>query len=239
MAVLYEHPPARAPYVPYSDGLGKSHEGLATVRSPVGVNSLPVRLPAARPDSESIEQAPLLQGDPFHLKTPFWTQKEWFPELQSLAVAPPVPLPLRRELLRQPHFHHLHQNSPCFAFMRGDFPAINLPFRSLQKTQLSLCRRQSSRRLYQHRWECYRSWCTSRGHSVSSSAVAEIAKFLCFLGLDKHLSISVIRGYHSAITAIFKFHLPKLLDNCVMGPHSVFWVTAPSPSQLSSVLGLG
>ena len=46
------------------------------------------------------------------LIAPFWPQKEWFPELQSLAVAPPVPLSLRRDLLRQPHFYRLHQNLP-------------------------------------------------------------------------------------------------------------------------------
>ena len=41
MAVRYEHTPAWSPYVPYSDGLRKSYEGLAAVRSPVGVSSLP------------------------------------------------------------------------------------------------------------------------------------------------------------------------------------------------------
>ena len=45
-----------------------------------------------------------------------WPQKEWFPELLSFAVAPPVPLPTRRELLRQPHFHRLHQNLPVLNF---------------------------------------------------------------------------------------------------------------------------
>ena len=41
MAVCYEHPPARAPYVPYLDGLGNSREGPAAVRLPVGISSLP------------------------------------------------------------------------------------------------------------------------------------------------------------------------------------------------------
>ena len=40
VAVCYKHPPAWAPYAPYSDGLGKSREGPAAVRSPVGVSSL-------------------------------------------------------------------------------------------------------------------------------------------------------------------------------------------------------
>ena len=44
------------------------------------------------------------------LIAPFWPQKEWFLELLSLSVATPVPLPSQRDLLRQPHFHCLHQN---------------------------------------------------------------------------------------------------------------------------------
>ena len=83
-------------------------------------------------------------------------------------------------------------------------------------TQLSLCHRQSSRYLYQRHWECYRSCCTSRGHSVSSPTVAKIAEFLCFLRLDKHLSISAIKGYHSTLIAVFKFRVPELVDSYVL-----------------------
>ena len=41
VALRYEHPPAQAPYAPYSDGLGKTPEGTAAVRLPVGISSLP------------------------------------------------------------------------------------------------------------------------------------------------------------------------------------------------------
>ena len=50
------------------------------------------------------------KGTLLTLIAPFWPQKEWFPELLSLSVAPPVPLPLRRDLLKQPHFHCLHHS---------------------------------------------------------------------------------------------------------------------------------
>ena len=50
------------------------------------------------------------RGTYLTLVAPYWPQKEWFPVLQSLAVALPVVLPTRRDLLRQPHFHRLHQN---------------------------------------------------------------------------------------------------------------------------------
>ena len=40
----------------------------------------------------------------------FWSQKEWSPDLLNLSMAPSVTLPYRTGLLKQPHFHHLHQN---------------------------------------------------------------------------------------------------------------------------------
>ena len=42
------------------------------------------------------------------LVAPFWPQKEWFPDLLDLAVEPPLRLPERSDLLRQPHFHRFH-----------------------------------------------------------------------------------------------------------------------------------
>ena len=50
------------------------------------------------------------------LIAPFWPQKEWFPELLSLSMALPVALPSRWDLLRQPHFHRLHQNLHVLLF---------------------------------------------------------------------------------------------------------------------------
>ena len=42
------------------------------------------------------------------LIAPFWPQKEWFPDLLEASVAPPRRLPLRRDLLTQPHIHRFH-----------------------------------------------------------------------------------------------------------------------------------
>ena len=44
------------------------------------------------------------------LFAPLWIQKEWFPDLLEFLVEPPIRLPLRRDLLRQPHFHRFHLN---------------------------------------------------------------------------------------------------------------------------------
>ena len=48
------------------------------------------------------------QGTSLILIAPFWPQKEWFPDLIQALVDIPRRLPLRRDLLRQPHFHRFH-----------------------------------------------------------------------------------------------------------------------------------
>ena len=83
-------------------------------------------------------------------------------------------------------------------------------------TQISFCRRQSTRCLYQHRWECYRAWCSRQGHSVSSPSVPKIADFFMFLCMEKHLSVAAVKGYRSTLVSVFKFRLPKLIDSFVL-----------------------
>ena len=46
------------------------------------------------------------------LIAPFWPQKEWFPDLLESLVEPPLRLPERRDLLKQPHFHRFHLGLP-------------------------------------------------------------------------------------------------------------------------------
>ena len=82
--------------------------------------------------------------------------------------------------------------------------------------QLPFCRHQSTRRLYQHRWECYRGWYSRREHSVSSPSVPKIADFLMYLRLEKHLSVAAIKGYHSPLVSVSKFRLPELLDSFIL-----------------------
>ena len=44
------------------------------------------------------------------LVAPFWPQHHWFSDLLELLLEIPLFLPRRRDHLRQPHFHHFHQN---------------------------------------------------------------------------------------------------------------------------------
>ena len=50
------------------------------------------------------------KGTLLTLVAPLWPQMEWLLQLRSPLVAPPATLPLRADLLRQPHVHRLHQN---------------------------------------------------------------------------------------------------------------------------------
>ena len=59
--------------------------------------------------------------------------------------------------------------------------------------QLGLARRQSTRRLYQHRWTVFREWCRKRGHSISRPSIPKVADFLLFLFKKRGLSVSSIR----------------------------------------------
>ena len=44
------------------------------------------------------------------LIAPFWPAREWLPDLLALLSEPPVPLPLRWDLPRQPHIRKFHQH---------------------------------------------------------------------------------------------------------------------------------
>ena len=89
-------------------------------------------------------------------------------------------------------------------------------FSSAVAVQSSLARRPSSRALYQHQWSVYRSWCRDQGHSVSRPTLAKIADFLYWLRFTKGLSVSSLRGYRSALSVVFRFHLPSLSSDPVL-----------------------
>ena len=94
------------------------------------------------------------RGTELTLIAPYWPQKEWFPDLLSLSIVPLVVLLRWRDLL-------CTKISMCFSFMPGDCPAICQACRFIQRGgSAAFCRRDSSHRLHQHRWDCYRRWCS-------------------------------------------------------------------------------
>ena len=158
------------------------------------------------------------RGTELTLVAPYWSQRAWFPDLLHLSLAPLVALPLRPDLLRLPRSRSLYQGLPRLRlhawrlrrFMRA------AGFSSTVASQAFLSRRPSSRKAYQLKWQVYRSWCHSHGHSVSRPSLAKVADFLCWLRSSKGLSVSSIKGYRSMLSAVFRFHLPSLSSHPVV-----------------------
>ena len=89
-------------------------------------------------------------------------------------------------------------------------------FSSSVASQASLSRRPSSCKAYQLKWQVYRAWCHSHGHSVSRPSLAKVADFLCWLRSSKNLGVSSIKGYRSMLPAVFRFQLPSLSTHSVL-----------------------
>ena len=51
---------------------------------------------------------------------------------------------------------------------------------------------------------------------MSSPSVAKIADFLLFLRCVKGLSVSVVKGFRSMLTFVFKYRLPELSDHFLL-----------------------
>ena len=57
----------------------------------------------------------------------------------------------------------------------------------------------SSGKIYQSKWNGFSSWCAEGKIDPQQATVPQVADFLCHLHEDKHLAISTIEGYRTAI----------------------------------------
>ena len=121
---------------------------------------------------------------------------------------PPAPASVSRALPGSPQ-----ASSSCLETLRRFTRAAG--FSCTVASQASLSRRPSSRKAYQLKWQVYRAWCHSHGHSVSRPTLSKVADFLCWLRSAKNLGISSIRGYRS-MSAVFRFQLPSLSSHPVL-----------------------
>ena len=88
--------------------------------------------------------------------------------------------------------------------------ARHFGFSAEMARQLALCRRSLTCLNYQSKWNTYRAWCHSHGHSISQPSVPKVADFLLYLRRSLHLSYSSIASYRSMLSTAFHFVLPKL-----------------------------
>ena len=82
--------------------------------------------------------------------------------------------------------------------------------------QLAHCRRRSTKINQQANCAVFRSWCHRHGHSVSRPTIPKIASFLLYLRRSLSLSYSSIASYHSMLSGVFRFILPKLSFHFVL-----------------------
>ena len=110
--------------------------------------------------------------------------------------------------------------------------ARHFGFSAEMARQLALCRRSLTCLNYQSKWNTYRAWCHSHGHSISQPSVSKVADFLLYLRRSLHLSYSSIASYRSMLSAAFHFVLPKLSSLPVLHDllHS-FSIDCPLPSS--------
>ena len=145
-----------------------------------------------------------------NLVAPFWPLKPWFPDLLELLVEVPVLLPMRKDLLKQPYFHHYHRNLPVLrltGFHIASDPRDTLASLCVAH-QLTFCRCSTTLVNYQVKWVTYHSWCRTHGHPISRPSISKIADFLLYLRLSLHLSYSSVASYRSMLSAVFSFVLP-------------------------------
>ena len=176
-------------------------------------------VPSGGDNSACSSKAPGLQGDGAHLGgSPLGSAPLVFGPSPAVAGSssgptipsrPPALASVSSSLLGSPS-----AQASCLATLQRYTRAAG--FSSAIAEQSSLARRLSSRAVYQARWSVYRDWCHSNGHSVSRPTLAKVADFLYWLRFTRGLSVSSLRGYRSALSAVFCFHLPSLSSDPVI-----------------------
>ena len=199
--------------LPGSDGYG--HRRLP----PELGRSSGLRISSVVSHSTSASEAPDVSGDGAHLSGSVLASASMVSRPSSPVAGPsgcsaslsrpPMPALVSLPLPGSPQ-----ATASCLETLRRFTRAAG--FSSSVASQASLSRRPSSRKAYQLKWQVYRSWCHSHGHSVSRPSLSKVADFLCWLRSPKNLSVSSIKGYRSMLSAVFRFHLPSFSTHPVL-----------------------
>ncbi|KAI2651906.1 ORF V: Enzymatic polyprotein [Labeo rohita] len=136
------------------------------------------------------------------LVAPYWPTRTWFPELNSLAAAPPWEIPLRRDLLSQGMGTIWHP--------RPDLWNLHAVIETITQS-----RAPSTRQAYALRWGLFVDWCSSRGEDPQRCTIAVVLSFLQEK-LERRLSPSTLKVYVAAIAA---YH--DAVDGTSLGKHQL------------------
>ena len=97
-------------------------------------------------------------------------------------------------------------------FQTGSSVRMEVVESGLRERQLSvavahcLCQtyRAFTAGIYDCKWRVYESWCRAEQISPLQATVQQLAKFLEFLFSTRKLALSIIKGYRSAISTVFR-----------------------------------
>ncbi len=138
------------------------------------------------------------------LVAPHWPTRTWFPELISLATAPPWRIPLRQDLLSQGLGTIWHPRSDLWnrvqiygTSMCGSWTGRG---RLEWSTTIIRARAPSTRQTYALKWSLFVNWCSSRREDPRRCMTGVMLSFLKER-LERRLSPSTLKVYVAAIAA--------------------------------------
>ncbi len=137
---------------------------------------------------------------------PHWPTRTWFPELVSLATAPPWRIPLRKDLSQglgtiwHPHLGPVSRSMepPCVAPGRDAADLSGLPPAAVET--IIQARAPSTRQTYALKWSLFGNWCSSRREDSRRCTIGVVLSFLQE-SLERRLSPSTLKVYVAAIAA--------------------------------------
>ncbi len=134
------------------------------------------------------------------LVAPHWPTRTWFPELISLATAPPWHIPLKKDLLSRAR-HHMTPASrsvepPCVAPGRDVADLSGLPLAVVET--ITQARAPSTKQTYALKWSLFANWCSSRQEDPQRCTNGVVLSFLQEM-LECRLSPSTLKVYVATI----------------------------------------
>ena len=140
------------------------------------------------------------------LVAPLWPEKEWFADLLLLLIQPPLALPWWDSLLRQPHCNLFHQGVHALNLHAWRLSSVISESRAFREELLESCQGASDPPPHDYTSQDGRSSVVGvvegAGVAQVNATVLVVVDFLIHLRHDKGLSVSVVKGYSSALNSV-------------------------------------
>ncbi len=131
------------------------------------------------------------------LIAPNWPNQPWFPDLTELLIAPPWPIPVRKDMLSvAPEPRTMEPSCVVASGLSGELDALQ----SRVVGTLTEARAPSTRRLYALKWGVFVKWCHQAHIDPVVCTVLDVLSFLQYR-LDSGSLPSTLKVYVAAIAA--------------------------------------